>query len=58
MKYLLHPFVWFAITALVFVLLLITGVQPENPVAAWTFLPCLLMSILTGLGVFSKLLKK
>ena len=58
MKYLFNPFVWMAITALVFVTLWVTGVKSDNPAAAWAFFPCFIMFILTGIGAFGKLAKK
>lgn len=56
-KYIFNPFVWYAISAMVFVALWFTGTDPEEPIAAFTFLPCLLMAVLCSMGVFSKFIK-
>lgn len=56
-KHIFNPFVWHAITAVVFVALWLAGLESDDPIAALTFLPCLLMAVLCSMGVFGKFIK-
>lgn len=57
MKIIFNPFFWIALGVLVFAGLLITDTPADSVLAAVLFLPCLVMAILTGMGVFRKFLK-
>lgn len=57
MKIIWNPFFWIVLGVLVFAGLLITDTPSDSVLAAVLFLPCLLMAILSGMGLFRKFLK-
>lgn len=52
MKIFRNPLLWIALGLLVFAGLYLTNTPADSVLAAALFLPCLVMTILTGIGAF------